>query len=143
MTTAVWNMQLTKYFSITPVKLCTNSEVFLRDIFSKFEAIDKWQLLKKLLKETSLFRGLALFKEIPFCWGGGGGGLQPNFQKGGGLTGPQLLEWGCWEKGRWHFSRGWVGGGCNFHIKNKLKSEIFNDKKVYKRKYFSLSQLRN
>ena len=22
------------------------------------------------------------------------------------------------------------GGGCNFYIKNKLKSEIFNDKKV-------------
>ena len=28
--------------------------------------------------------------------------------------------------------------GCNFHIKNKLKSEIFNDKKVYKQKYFSV-----
>ena len=30
-------------------------------------------------------------------------------------------------------------GGC---IKNKLKSERFNDKKVYKKKYFSLSLLR-
>ena len=30
-------------------------------------------------------------------------------------------------------------GGCNCHIKNKLKSEIFNDKKnVYKQKYFSV-----
>ena len=29
-----------------------------------------------------------------------------------------------------------------FHIKNKLKSEIFNSKKVYKQKYFSLSWLR-
>ena len=58
--------------------------------------------------------------------GGGAGGvsLQPNFQKGGGLTGPQLLEGGCWERGGDFFQ-----GGCNFHIKNKLKSEIFNDKK--------------
>ena len=29
--------------------------------------------------------------------------------------------------------------GCSFDIKNKLKSEIFNDKKVYKRKCFFLS----
>ena len=31
------------------------------------------------------------------------------------------------------------GEGCNFYIKNKLRFEIFNDKKVYKQKYFSLS----
>ena len=67
----------------------------------------------------------------PFLQGGGGGGwglsLQLNFQKGeaSGLTGPQLLEGGCWERGGLLFS----GGGCNCHIKNKLKSEIFNDKK--------------
>ena len=28
----------------------------------------------------------------------GGLSLQPNFQKGGGLTGPQFLEGGCWER---------------------------------------------
>ena len=44
--------------------------------------------------------------------------LQPNFKKVGGLTGLQLLEGSFWERGK----------GCNFHIKNKLKSEIFNDK---------------
>ena len=36
--------------------------------------------------------------------------------------------------------RGWFvsgGEGCYFHQK-KLKSEIFNDKKVYKQKYFSV-----
>ena len=58
------------------------------------------------------------------------GSWAPNqiFKQGGGLTGPQLLEGGCWESGGWLFFR----GGCNFHIKNKLnklKSEIFNDKK--------------
>ena len=60
--------------------------------------------------------------------------LQPNFQKGGGLTGPQLLEGGCWERGGDFFQ-----GGCNFHIKNKLKSEIFNDKKsLYAKIFFSV-----
>ena len=29
--------------------------------------------------------------------------------------------------------------GCSLYIKNKLKFEIFNDKKVHKQKYFSLS----
>ena len=72
----------------------------------------------------------------PFCRGGGGGlSLQPNFQKGGGgLIGPQLSEGGCWERGGDFFQ-----GGCSFHIKNKLKSEIFNDKKVYEQRYFTLS----
>ena len=28
----------------------------------------------------------------------GGLTLQPNFQKGGGLTRPQLLQGGCWER---------------------------------------------
>ena len=30
-------------------------------------------------------------------------------------------------------------GECSFYITNKLKSEIFNDKKVYKQKIFSLA----
>ena len=41
--------------------------------------------------------------------GGGGGGWTSNqiFKKGGGgLTGPQLLEGGCWERGVWIFSGG-------------------------------------
>ena len=52
--------------------------------------------------------------------------LQPNFQKGGGgLTGPQFLEEGCWERGSGFFMG---GGGVQFSHKNKLKSEISNDK---------------
>ena len=56
------------------------------------------------------------------------------FSKSGGLTGPQLLEVNCWERGDDFFQ----GEGCNFYIK-KIKSGIFNVKKVYKQKYFSLS----
>ena len=43
------------------------------------------------------------------------------FSKRGALTGSQFLK-----------------GVCSFYIKNKLKSEIFNGKKNYKQKYFSI-----
>ena len=56
----------------------------------------------------------------------GGLSLQTKFQKGG-LTGPQLLEGGLLRKRGITFFR----GGCNCHIKSKLKSEIFNDKKSF------------
>ena len=46
------------------------------------------------------------------------------FSKRVGLTGPQLLEGVAGKEGGDFFQ-----GGCNFHIKNKLKSEIFNNKK--------------
>ena len=55
-----------------------------------------------------------------------GGGIEPptKFSKRGSLTGPQLLERGCWERGGDFFQE-----GLQFSDKNKLKSEIFNDKK--------------
>ena len=43
----------------------------------------------------------------------------------GGLTEPQLLDGGCWKRGSAFFQ-----GGLQFSYKNKLKSEIFNDKKI-------------
>ena len=58
-----------------------------------------------------------------FCWGRE---VEPptkfSNRRWGGLTGPQLLEGSGWKRVTVH-------GGCSFHIKNKLKSEIFNDKK--------------
>ena len=59
-----------------------------------------------------------------------GEGVEPStkFSKkggGGSLIGPQRLEGGCWERGGDFFQE----GACNCHIKNKLKSEIFNNKK--------------
>ena len=67
----------------------------------------------------------------PFLLGGGRRfNLQPNFQKKGGLIGPQLLEEVCWEKGVTLFR-----GGCNFHIKIN-QSEPFNDKKSLWTKIF-------
>ena len=63
--------------------------------------------------------------------------LQPNFQKGGGLRGPQILDEGCWELGGDFFQ-----GGLQLSHKNKLKSQIFNDEKKYMQKYFSVIQTR-
>ena len=46
--------------------------------------------------------------------------------KKGGIDRTSTFRGGCWESGGWLFSGG--KGGCNFHTKNKLKSEIFNGK---------------
>ena len=62
---------------------------------------------------------------LPLSAGGGEGAEPPTkISKRGGLTGPQLLQEVAGKEGVTFFR--W---GCNFHRKNKLKSEIFNDKK--------------
>ena len=45
------------------------------------------------------------------------------------MTGPQLLEGGCWERGGDFFQMGGGGGVVQFSHKNKLDYEIFNGKK--------------
>ena len=58
--------------------------------------------------------------------GGREGGLvgsPTQFQKGD-LNRTSIFRVGCWER-RGDFFQ----GGCSFYIKNKLKSEISNDKK--------------
>ena len=59
------------------------------------------------------------------------GGVEPptRFSERGGLTGPQFLEGGCWERGGDFFQGG--GGGCNFSTQNKLNFGVFNDKKSF------------
>ena len=47
----------------------------------------------------------------------------PSKKRGEGLDKTSTFRGGCWERGGDFLN----GGGCNFHIKNKLKSEIFND----------------
>ena len=51
------------------------------------------------------------------------------------LTGPLFLE-GEEVAGKEGVT--FFRGDCNFYIKNKLKSELFNNEKVYRQKYFSL-----
>ena len=55
-----------------------------------------------------------------------GGWASNQIFKKGGIDRTSTFRGGCWESGGWLFSGG--KGGCNFHIKNKLKSEIFNGK---------------
>ena len=49
---------------------------------------------------------------------GGGLSLQTIFQKGWGYDRISIFRGSCWER-----------GGCSFYIKNKLKSEICNNRK--------------
>ena len=61
-----------------------------------------------------------------------GRGVEPPTKfskKGGGLDRASTFRGGDFSQ---------VGGGVATLTKNKWKSEIFNDKKVYKQKYFSL-----
>ena len=103
--------------------------------------------LLKVSKISSQFENLCIFSHgesrnikfgqqahsvQPTLSAGEGSAFNQIFKKGG-LTGPQLLE-GVAGKEECDFFQ----GGCYFHIKNKLKSEIFNDKKFHKQKYFSV-----
>ena len=54
------------------------------------------------------------------------------------MTGPQLLERVAGKEGVTFF-RG--GGDCKFHIKNRLKFEIFNDKKKFISKSLSKDKM--
>ena len=66
--------------------------------------------------------------DTPPFWKGRGGELPTNFSKRrGGLTGPQLLEGVAGKEGADFFQE----AGLQFSCKNKLKSEIFNDKKKF------------
>ena len=72
----------------------------------------------------------------PFCRG-----VEPPTNdrvRGGGLDRTSTFRGEVAGKRGMTFFKG-GGEGCNFYIKNKLRFEIFNDKKVYKQKYFSLS----
>ena len=64
--------------------------------------------------------------------GWGGLSLQPNFQKEGLYRISQFSEGVAGKEGVDLFRR------LRFSIKNKLKSEIFNHKKLYNQKRFSL-----
>ena len=62
----------------------------------------------------------------PFCWRRRGVEPLTKQRAGGDLTKSQYLEGGCRERGGDFFQR-----GVQFYVKNKLKSEIVNDKNVF------------
>ena len=134
------------------MKKLTNDKVELQKSIAYRKIVYACTCWDKKPLETYFYSGLGLLKIVtivcipPFCWRDGGWGLslRPKFQKkGGGLTGSQFLEEvGGKEKGDFFQGAGGRAVGCSFFIKNKLKSQVFNDRKVYKQKCFSLSLLR-
>ena len=83
--------------------------------FKKKTRLTVMNMLSKLLNSHSVHPPLS-----------DGGRVEPptKFSKRGGLTGPQLLEGVAGKEGVTLIRR-----GLQFSHKNKLKSEIFNDKK--------------
>ena len=142
----LWSQPFQRLFSLLHASFSWERFIFSKifmdlPIENKGKVIDNYLFNLKLTVSKADFdctitlsHWFALFPVLPiwfhsmhpppslfFCWGELN--LQPNFQKGG-----------VWQDR--NFKRGVAGkegsdffqGGCNFHIKNKLKSEIFNDK---------------
>ena len=72
-------------------------------------------------KEVFSFLGINVVHSVhplPLSAGTGGWASYQVFEKGGGLTGSQFWEGGCWERGGDFFGRhGRGGGGCSFAMK--------------------------
>ena len=69
----------------------------------------------------------------PFCRGGW---ASNQVFKKRGRDRTSTFRGGLLGKRGWLFTQGGRGEVCNFHIKNKLKFEIFNDKKSFYAKIF-------
>ena len=100
-----------------------------RDISFNFQIMVLISIVSSYLSSNKLHSAqYALL--LSFCWEGGGGlSLLLNFQKGGAwqdlspqISGSQRCAAGKDRADFYH-------GGCSLYIKNKLKSEIFNNKK--------------
>ena len=103
-----------------------NQSIDLRNQILRHERVK--QLVSKSTYSWFNIHHFSYYAPLPLSAGGRGVELPTQFSKKVDLTGPQFLERVA-EKERVTFFRG-VGGRCNFYIKNKLRSEIFNDKKV-------------
>ena len=116
--------------------------------------IKKWQKIQKYFKdkhveEASLEFRLRNHSMHPTPLSAGGCTSKQIFKKRGDLTRPQLLDGGLLGNMGVTFFEGlgswwwwWWWWWCNFYIKNKLKSKIFNDKKkkICKKNIFVISK---
>ena len=91
----------------------------------------KFQLKKEWRSYVSWYQRAIVYTPAPFCRG-----VEPptKFSKKGGLDGSSAFRGELLGKRGMTFFR--VGRVCNFYIKNKLKSEIFNDKKFISKNIF-------
>ena len=118
--------------------LCNNCELLLAAQYFRKHNSKKY-LVFKFWVFNSFKTGVPIIHSVhpPFCrkGGGGWGETSTGFSKkrGWGLGRTSIFRGGCWERGADLFQL-----GCSFYIKNKLKSEIFYYKKVYKQIFFSM-----
>ena len=77
------------------IKTC----LFLSEIATRIRNVTNLDI--GLFHKKSKQGGVKVCTPPPLLLGGGGGGLNLliNSQKGEGLTGPQMLGRGCWERG--------------------------------------------
>ena len=75
------------------IKTC----LFLSEIATRIRNVTNLDI--GLFHKKSKQGGVKVCTPPPYCWGGGGLNLLINSQKGEGLTGPQMLGRGCWERG--------------------------------------------
>ena len=76
------------------IKTC----LFLSEIATRIRNVTNLDI--GLFHKKSKQGGVKVCTPPPSCGGGGGGlNLLINSQKGEGLTGPQMLGRGCWERG--------------------------------------------
>ena len=74
------------------IKTC----LFLSEIATRIRNVTNLDI--GLFHKKSKQGGVKVCTPPPYCWGGGLN-LLINSQKGEGLTGPQMLGRGCWERG--------------------------------------------
>ena len=123
---------------------CLHSFLRMSRVQLFFVKLNMSRCTKKRLNAMALKKYVKYFFKVvylysvqpPFCCGGRGVESPTKIsKKGPGKS--QFLERGCWRRWVTFFSQGGDGRCCSFYIKNKLKSEILNDKKNYKPKCLS------
>ena len=118
-------------------------DIHLYGVQCRFELGSKSYIFMKndrIISLTNLFQHLLSVQIylienwiLEICGGGGrrgggrdGGSASDQIFRKGDIDRISVLRGGCSKRGGWVFS-----GGCSFHIKIKLKSEIFSDKKNF------------
>ena len=131
------NLETFKWFYLSPKKTEKERGQFDTGIWKKIKIIlFSCHSISSTVKSVLLYQNSFIFRSGFYYklmkhskWSN-----SKNFQKGVGLTGPQLLEGDCWEREGDFFQ-----GGCNFYIKIHQNLKYLMTKKVYEEKYFSLS----
>ena len=128
------NLETFKWFYLSPKKTEKERGQFDTGIWKKIKIIlFSCHSISSTVKSVLLYQNSFIFRSGFYYklmkhskWSN-----SKNFQKGVGLTGPQLLEGDCWERGGDFFQ-----GGCNFYIKYIKIWNIWWQKKFMRKNIF-------